>query len=219
MAQSVTFLSHAVFSGQLCNEAYAPSCSDRKYIDHASPFSDIGLKSIKGAKAVGGVVGENVKEIASDWNRNRQMDAIEKSGNKEDIRDSSGNVVGHRYTQKGKSWLRGRDKVKTVEVSANGTRSLSSQKDYGDGRIKKTVSDGYVKQEIIEKDGVVVGSNLSIESAGLKSMKNRDGSINMVALDAALQNSAHDKRIVMAAAMQQLGKETFIIDDIDNSLG
>lgn len=167
----------------------------------------LGLKAWGGAKKVGGAIGENIKESVSDWNRDRQMNRIMHSGNRQEIKDASGKVVG--YQMQTKSWFRKRDKTLTVSIGADGSKMLTTTKDYGNGKVKTTQSDGYLKQEITTKNGEIVGNKLSIQSAGLKAIRNKDGSLNNVALAAALKNSSFDENTIKAAAMQEYARQSF----------
>lgn len=168
----------------------------------------LGLKAWGGAKKVGGAIGENIKESAKDWNRNRQMESVMNSGNRTEVKDDKGNVVG--YQIQTKSWFRKRDKTLTVSVGKDGTKMLTTTKDYGNGKVKTTKSDGYLKQEVMtDKDGKVLKSKLSIQSAGLKGIRNQDGSLNNIAMAAALKNSAFDESMIKAAAMQEYAKQSF----------
>lgn len=168
----------------------------------------LGLKAWGGAKKVGGAIGENIKESAKDWNRDRQMKSIMNSSNRTEIKDDTGKVVG--YQLQTKSWFRKRDKTLTVSVGENGTKVLTTTKDYGNGKVKTTKSDGYLKQEVMtDKDGKVLKSKLSIQSAGLKGIRNQDGSLNNIAMAAALKNSAFDESMIKAAAMQEYAKQSF----------
>lgn len=166
-------------------------------------------KAWSGAKAVGKTVGENVKESVQDWNRDRKMNNIARNGTEEEIRDASGNVIGKKYVSTSKSWFRGRDKTNEVTVAANGTRVLTSTKDYGNGKIVTTKSDGYIKQTETTVDGKVTGSSVSITTAGLKSIRNKDGTMNTTALNAAIRGSAFDEKTVRAAAMMEYAKKSF----------
>lgn len=168
----------------------------------------LGLKAWGGAKKVGGAIGENIKESAKDWNRNRQMESVMNSGNRTEVKDDKGNVVG--YQIQTKSWFRKRDKTLTVSVGKDGTKMLTTTKDYGNGKVKTTKSDGYLKQEVMtDKDGKVLKSKLSIQSAGLKGIRNQDGSLNNIAMAAALKNSAFDESMIKTAAMQEYAKQSF----------
>lgn len=167
----------------------------------------MGAKAWKGAKTVGSAVGENVKESVKDWNRDRKMSNIMNNKDGVDIKDENGKVIGRQANTK--SRFRGRNKTETITFGENGTKMLTISKDYGNGKIKTTQSDGYLKQETVTKDGKVVGGKLSIETAGLKAMRNSDGTMNMPALDNALRNSAFDENLVKAAAMQQYAQQSY----------
>lgn len=172
----------------------------------ASGAKNLGAKAWKGAKTVGSAVGENVKESVGDWNRERKMNNIARNANTQVTTDANGNKV---YTSTSKSWFRGRNKTSQVVVAANGTKMLTTSKDYGNGKIVTTKSDGFLKQTEVSKNGKVVGGELSISSAGLKSIRNKDGTMNTTALDAALKGSAFDEKIVKAAALQQYAMKSF----------
>ena len=180
----------------------------------AKGTKDLGLKAVQGAKTVGKAVGENIKEKAGDMRRNAQMKNIQKHGQKQDITDEKGNVIGHTYTIENKSWLKGRKKTKTVTVMNNGTKMLESSKDYGNGKVVTTRSDGYLKQvQVTQKDEKtgeikVVSSSVEIQTAGLKAAREPDGSLNRVSMELALKNSAFSEKMIKAAVVQQYAKQS-----------
>lgn len=167
----------------------------------------LGTKAWGGAKTVGSAVGENVKESVKDWNRDRKMSNLMNDKSGVDVKDESGKVIGREV--KNKSWFRGRDKTNVITYGENGTRMLSVTKDYGNGKVKTTQSDGYLKQETLTQNGKIIGGSLSIETAGLKAIRNNDGTMNTPALDDALRNSAFSENMIKAAAMQQYAQQSF----------
>lgn len=170
----------------------------------ASGAKNLGAKAWESAKTVGSAVGENVKESVGDWNRERKMNNLTR--NAQVSTDENGNKI---YTSTSKSWFRGRNKTNQVVVAANGAKMLTTTKDYGNGRVVTTKSDGFLKQTEVVENGKVVGGELSITSAGLKSIRNKDGTMNTTALDATLRGSAFDEKIVKAAALQQYAMKSF----------
>lgn len=174
----------------------------------------LGLKAWGGAKSVGSAVNETVKEKVGDMRRDMKMKSIEKmaregGGTVQPVTDKDGNVIGHTYTVATKSWARGHKETQTCTIMNNGAKMLTTTKDYGNGKIVTTKSDGYLKQTETTVDGVVTKSNLSIETAGMKSMRNRDGTMNMTALNAAIKGSAFSEKMIKAAALQQFAKQSF----------
>lgn len=174
----------------------------------------LGLKAWGGAKTVGSAVGETIKEKAGDMRRGMKMRGIEHmarngNGTMKPVTDEAGNIIGHTYEVKTKSWARGRNKTQTVTIMNNGAKMLTTTKDYGNGKITTTKSDGYLKQTETTVNGEVTESDLSIETAGMKAMRNKDGSMNMTALNAALKGSAFSEKMVKAAALQQFAQQSF----------
>lgn len=180
----------------------------------AKGAKDLGLKAVGGAKKVGGALAENAKEKLGDMRRNAQARRLQKHGVENVITDKAGNVIGRTYTIQSKSWARGRNKTKTLTIMNNGTKMIESSKDYGNGKIVTTRSDGYLKQvqtqKRDEKTGAVsiVSSSLEIQSAGLKAARNSDGSLNMASLNVALKDSAFSEKMVKAAVLQQYAKDS-----------
>lgn len=169
----------------------------------------LGLKAWGGAKKVGSAVGENIKEKAGDFRRGLTMKRIEneiKKGNGTKKIDENGNIT---YEIKSKSWARNRNKTQTVTIMPNGTKMLTTTKDYGNGKIVTTKSDGYLKQTETIVNGEVKKSEISIQTAGLKAIRNRDGTMNMTALNAALNGSAFSEKMIKAAALQQYAQQSF----------
>ena len=180
----------------------------------AQGTKQLGLKAVGGAKKVGGVLAENAKEKLGDMRRNAQMNHLQKHGKEVDVTDKDGNVIGKTYTIESKSWARGRNKTKTLTVMNNGTKMLESSKDYGNGKVVTTRSDGYLKQvETAKKDAQtgeirVVSSEVEIQTAGLKAARNSDGSFNAASLNIALKNSAFSEKMIKAAALQQYAAQS-----------
>lgn len=175
----------------------------------AKGTKDLGLKAVGGAKKVGGVLADGAKERFADMRRNAQTRSLQKHGKETEITDKDGNVIGRTYTIQNKSWLRGRDKTKTLTIMNNGTKMIKSSKDFGNGKVVTTRSDGYLKQvettQRNEQTGelTVVSSNIEIQSAGLKAARNSDGSLNTVSLNLALKDSAFSEKMVKAAVLKQ----------------
>lgn len=169
----------------------------------------LGGKAWKGAKKAGGAIGETVKEHVNDKRRDMAMNNIKKNGVATDVKDADGKVIGTAYQLKTKSWFRGRDKVQTVEEGRNGRRIMTKEKDFGNGKIVKTKSDGYLKQTETSVNGQITSTDLAITTAGLKSIRNEDGTMNTTALDAALNNSAFSEEMIKTAAMRQYIEASF----------
>ncbi len=184
----------------------------------AKGVKDMGKKAYGGAKKVGGVLAENAKERFGDMRRNAQMRNVQKHGTEQLITDKDGNVIGKSYTTQNKSWLRGRNKTQTVTIMNNGTKMLEKSKDYGNGKIVTTRSDGYLKQvQTLQKDEntgqmSIVSSNVEIQSAGLKAARNKDGSLNTVSMELALKNSAFSEKMIKAAVMQQYARQSLTMN-------
>ncbi len=174
----------------------------------------LGLKAWGGAKAVGGAVGENIKEKVGDFRRDLtakrlENKAIQQGAKRVEVKDDQGNVIGYSYEVKSKSWARNRNKTETITVMNNGTKMVTTTKDYGGGKIVTTRSDGYLTQTETSVNGEVTKSDISIQTAGLKAIRNRDGTMNMTALNAAMKNSAFSEKMIKAAALQQYAKQSF----------
>lgn len=174
----------------------------------------MGKKLWGGAKKAGGLVAEASKEKMGDIKRDAQSKMITNAvsrgnGTQEAIMDKSGNVIGYKYEVKSRSLIRGREKTKSVTVMNNGTKMIESSKKYSDGRVVTTKSDGYLKQVETTKDGKVVSNQVSIETAGLRAIRNTDGSMNMASLNMAMRDSAFSPEMVKAAALKQYAEESF----------
>lgn len=180
----------------------------------ANATKSTGQKLWSGAKKAGSVLKENAKEKLGDMKRDAQSKMIEDTvnnggGTKEAILDKDNNVIGYKYEIKSRSWLKGREKTKSVSIMNNGTKMVTSSKKYEDGRVVTTKSDGYLKQVETSKDGEVISSSVSIETAGLKAIRNTDGTMNMTALNIAMKDSAFSEDVVKAAALKQYAEESF----------
>lgn len=200
----------ADFAGKFAGALTAGAAGGNKNIGRqiggmaAMGTKQLGLKAWGGAKAVGGAVGENIKEKVGDFRRDLTAKRIQKQGVQKI--DKDGNVT---YELKSKSWARNRNKTQTITIMANGTKMVTTTKDYGNGKIVTTKSDGYIKQTETSVNGEVTKSDISIQTAGLKAMRNRDGTLNTTALNAALKNSAFSEKMIKAAALQQYAKQSF----------
>ena len=169
----------------------------------------LGLKAWGGAKTVGSAVGENIKEAAGDFRRDMQMKRIQQRGLKKDILDENGNVIGQTYEVNKKTKFRGRNVTESVTIMNNGAKMVTKTKDYGNGKIKVEKSDGYLKQTEVSVNGSVTKSEISIQTAGLKAIRNKDGTMNTTALNAAIQGSAFSEKMIKAAALQQYAQKSF----------
>lgn len=182
----------------------------------AQGTKQIGKKAWSGAKEVGGTLAENAKEKLGDMRRNVQTKYLQKHGTEKLLTDKEGNVIGRTYEIKGKSWARGRDKTQTLTIMNNGTKMIETNKDYGNGKVVTSRSDGYLKQvEVTQKDEKtgavqVVSSSLEIQTAGMKAARNSDGSLNVASLNQTLQNSAFSEKMVKAAVLQQYARASGI---------
>ena len=180
----------------------------------AKGAKDMGSRAWKGAKSAGKLFADTAKEKIGDARRERQMNNIQKQvkngqGVMKDILDKDGNVIGKSFQIKSKSGVRGRNVTQTVNIMNNGTKMLETTKDYGNGVVKTTRDDGYLKQVETTENGKVVSSSVSIQTNGLKAIRNKDGSLNMTSLNLALQGSAFSKEMILAAAMKQYAEQSF----------
>lgn len=212
--EAAAFAGH--FAGALTNGATGGDSNIGRKIGGMAAMGTkrLGLKAWGGAKAVGGAVGENIKEKVGDFRRDLtakrlENKAIQQGAKRVEVKDDQGNVIGYSYEVKSKSWARNRNKTETITVMNNGTKMVTKTKDYGNGKIVTTRSDGYLTQtETKDKNGNVK-TNISIQTAGLKAIRNRDGTMNMTALNAAMKNSAFSEKMIKAAALQQYAKQSF----------
>ena len=167
----------------------------------------LGVKSLAGIKNAGKAVGRDISQRVGNVRRGITEHNLRQNGTATPVFDDKGNQIGTSYSMQSKSWLRGRDKVKSVTIANNGTKLFTTQKDYGNGKIKTTQQDGFIKITTTNDNGTV-SEKISMQSAALKSLTKKDGSINTLAWDNAIANSAHAPEKVKAALMLQYAKES-----------
>lgn len=167
----------------------------------------LGVKSLAGIKSAGKAVGRDISQRVGNVRRGITEHNLRQNGTATPVFDDKGNQIGTSYSMQSKSWLRERDKVKSVMIANNGNKLFTTQKDYGDGKIKTTQQDGFIKITTTNDNGLI-SEKISMQSAALKSLTKKDGSINTLAWDNAIANSAHAPEKVKAALMLQYAKES-----------
>lgn len=166
-----------------------------------------GAKKVGGAaKSVGGAVWErgkeNVNSAMSSWRTNRRANRINNSSNTQT--DANGNKsLTHR------TWY-GRKVTDVLSTGADGSQKVTRTK-HGliTGKAKNTVeNDSFVKtKREYDKDGNVVREVQSMVSAAGKTLFNRDGSKNQIALQAIRNGSTHSQEDIDKAVMNQMLQE------------
>ncbi len=167
----------------------------------------LGLKSVGGIKSAGKAIGRDVSQRVGNIRRGITERNLMQNGTATPVLDNEGKQIGTSYSQQSKSWLRGRDKVKSVTIANNGAKLFTTQKDYGDGKIKTTQQDGLIKITTTNNNGII-SEKISMQAAALKSLSKKDGSINTMAWDNAVANSAFAPEKVKAALVMQYAKES-----------
>lgn len=198
------------FTGSIANSDFGAKLGGMA----GNATKSMGKKLWGGAKKAGGLVAEASREKMGDMKRDAQSKMITSAvargnGTQEAIMDKSGNVIGYKYEVKSRSLIRGREKTKSVTIMNNGTKMITSSKKYSDGRVVTTKTDGYLKQVETTKDGKVVSNKVSVETAGLRAIRNTDGSMNMASLNMAMRDSAFSPEMVKATALKQYAEESF----------
>lgn len=166
----------------------------------------LGIKSWAGIKSAGKTIGRDVSQRVGNVRRNISEANLKAHGTATPVLDSAGNQIGTTYSMQSKSWLRGRDKTKSVTVAANGTKLFTTTKDYGNGKVKTTQQDGFMKITTTNNNGKIT-EDVSMQAAMMKSLRKKDGSINTIAWDNAVKNSAHAPEKLKAAMMLQYAQE------------
>lgn len=166
----------------------------------------LGIKSWAGIKSAGKTIGRDVSQRVGNVRRNISEANLKAHGTATPVLDSAGNQIGTTYSMQSKSWLRGRDKTKSVTVAANGTKLFTTTKDYGNGKVKTTQQDGFMKITTTNNNGKIT-EDISMQAAMMKSLRKKDGSINTIAWDNAVKNSAHAPEKLKAAMMLQYAQE------------
>lgn len=202
------------YAGQFASSMVSSDIGSKMGGMAAGGTKQMGKKAWSGAKKVGGALKETAQEKIGDMRRNAQMKHIQKHGQKVDVTDKDGNVIGQSFVLEGTSSFRGRKTKQTYTIMNNGSKMLTQEKDYGNGKIEVTKSDGYLKQvetkEMDKKTGEykVTGSKIKIQTAGLKAARNSDGSLNTTALQLACKNSAFSEKMIKAVTLKQYAEQS-----------
>ncbi|MDR1693570.1 MAG: M23 family metallopeptidase [Lactobacillaceae bacterium] len=156
----------------------------------------------KAGKQLGKAVGETVKEKANAAKINRQAKSIMNS--KHSVKDANGNM-----TQSYTTWS-GKKVTRTLNVDANGNKSITKSSTDKKGNETTTTSDKFMSvSSTKDKNGNVVKEDFQMKAAGAKHLINKDGTVNQVAVNAMTQNSLHGAETVQKAIAVQMIKERF----------
>ena len=173
----------------------------------------------------GGMIGETLSEKANDFkqsyqahNMSRRMQKLANQGIKdEDGRLSYRNAWGRKFTlgEDGQSYSyrnwRGQTVTKKITKDEQG-RSIITVATRGamSGRTTEVSNDGYIRNRIVrDKNGNIISQKTEMTTAAGKYLINNDGTINQVALNNIMQNSAFGKDVINMAVTEQLMRERF----------
>ena len=164
-----------------------------------------GKKVWGGTKWAGKQMGQGLHDMAHSAKVNRMANRAMKSDDAKTNEDGS-------VTATVRNWY-GRKTTRTVSRDASGNLAVTNQR----SRIKMlgrfshdrtTTTDKYMTVENkYGKDGKLLQQTIKIDSAACRNMTNRDGSLNMVAVNTLQQNSTLGQDMVNTAILQQALKE------------
>lgn len=178
------------FSGDMGSNLGTTAMSGVKGL--AAPVAEEAMHQVsEGGKAVG----RTIHEKRHTAKVNRMANNIKNDSST--TRDAEGNMV-----VKSKNW-RGKEITKTLSTDATGNSTITTTKG------NKTVVTDKFMTITTEKDakGVVYSEKVKMEAAGCRSLVNKDGTLNEVAINAMLQNSKHSKEDINKAIMNQVMRE------------
>ena len=165
----------------------------------------VGGKAMQGTKWAGKQMLNGAKDMAHSAKVNRMAKRALNSKNATTNADGS-------VTATMKNWY-GRKITRTVSQDASGNYSITNQR----SRIKMlgilshdhaVTTDKYLTVDNkYGKDGKLLKQSFKINSAACKKMTNRDGSLNVLAVNVLKQNSTLSPEIVNTAILQQILKE------------
>lgn len=172
----------------------------------------IGGKALEGSKWAGNQMFSGAKDLAHSAKVNRMAKRALNSGNATTNADGS-------VTATVRNWY-GREVKRTVSQDAAGNFSVTNQR----SRIKLlgklshdnvTTTDRYVTiKNRYGSDGKLLKQSVKINSAACKKMTNKDGSLNMVAVNTLRQNSTLAPELVNTAILHQVLKERMPNSDL-----
>jgi len=160
-----------------------------------------GKGAFKATKAVGGKVMERGREAYSHFKTRRRANKIERSSNT--VVDADGNKsLRHR------TWY-GRTVTDTLQTAPDGTRTVTRTKQsiFG-GKAKSVANDKFISNKrSYDKNGNLIKEEFSMNTAAGKTLLNRDGTRNEVAIHAIRSGSGMSNDDVDKAVMQQMMQE------------
>lgn len=145
----------------------------------------------EGGSAIGKTIHEKAHAAKVNFSANRIKN------NKNSIVDQDGNM-----TLTTRNW-RGQKVTKTLTAGASGNQMITRTK----GNVTTQTDKFMTVTTKKDKKGNVLSQQVKMEAAGAKSLLNKDGTLNMVAINAIRQNSQHSPDVVNAAIMNQVLKE------------
>ena len=164
-----------------------------------------GKKVWGGTKWAGKQMGQGLHDMAHSAKVNRMANRAMNSDDAKTNEDGS-------VTATVRNWY-GRKTTRTVSRDASGNLAVTNQR----SRIKMlgrlshdrtTTTDKYMTvKNKYGKDGKLLQQTIKIDSAACRNMTNRDGSLNMVAVNTLQQNSTLGQDMVNTAILQQALKE------------
>ena len=165
----------------------------------------VGGKAWDGTKWAGKQMGQGIHDMAHSAKVNRMANRAMSSGNAKTNEDGS-------VTATVRNWY-GRKTTRTVSRDASGNISITNQR----SRIKllgrfshdrTTTTDKYMTvKNKYAKDGSLLKQTIKIDSAACRNITNKDGSLNLVAVNTLQQNSTLGDDVVNTAILQQALKE------------
>lgn len=164
-----------------------------------------GEKVWGGTKWAGKQMGQGLHDMAHSAKVNRMANRAMNSDEAKTNEDGS-------VTATVRNWY-GRKTTRTVSRDASGNLAVTNQSSAIKmlGRFshdRTTISDNYMTvKNKYGKDGKLLKQTIKIDSAACRNMTNRDGSLNMVAVNTLQQNSTVGQDTVNTAILQQALKE------------
>lgn len=157
--------------------------------------------SYKAASKVGGAIKERGREAYNSYKTNRRANKIQNSS-KATVDENGNMVLQHR------TWT-GRKVTDTLQIAADGTRTVTRTKQAIFGNKAQAVSnDQFIRnKKSYDSNGKLIREEMSMNTAAGKTLLNRDGTRNEVAIHAIRSGSGMSKDDIDKAIMNQMMQE------------
>ena len=157
--------------------------------------------SYKAASKVGGAIKERGREAYNSYKTNRRANKIQNSS-KATVDENGNMVLQHR------TWT-GRKVTDTLQIAADGTRTVTRTKQAIFGNKAQAVSnDQFIRnKKSYDSNGKLIREEMSMNTAAGKTLLNRDGTRNEVAIHAIRSGSGMSNDDIDKAIMNQMMQE------------